>query len=67
MQVRTAIDWQAARRRRGVTIVHSARAAGQRREKIMQTAWILLLTVFVAAPTWAAVVPATAASSHVGQ
>lgn len=33
----------------------------------MKVAWIGLSTVFVAAPAWAAVIAATAASSHVGQ
>jgi DNA/RNA endonuclease YhcR with UshA esterase domain len=34
---------------------------------MMKVACIALLTALVAAPAWAAVVPATAASSHVGQ
>jgi DNA/RNA endonuclease YhcR with UshA esterase domain len=34
---------------------------------MMKVAWIALLTALVAAPGWAAVIAATAASSHVGQ
>jgi DNA/RNA endonuclease YhcR with UshA esterase domain len=34
---------------------------------MMKVAWIASLTALVAAPAWAAVISATAASSHVGQ